>query len=393
VPAVWRVTLVVLAFHGAWIGLYLAAGHEPRDFIKIGLIFQSASNASDEIRVDPDYVPPRNRGLSQGTGYDGQFSYYMALDFRNAHHYMDYPAYRYTRVLYPAVAWGVALGEPDRIPEAMIAINWLAMGLATLSLAAWLRRRGLSPWLALIVGLYPGLLLGVQRDLTEPLAYALVAAGIYLFDYGGRWRIVWAGLIFGLAGLARQTTIVFPLCLLGASLVSTVRKRPQGEGLQAAVRLLAFAAFSLVPLLAYVAFLHRWLGAVGTGAGFESIPFRGLVGPDWALERQGASLVLVVVPALILAAIVISVARAGRARPEFAYLLANVILFVALLGRLAYRDGYTSVARVTAGIPVAAVACLPWLKDLEGPRRWGLIVCFGLWFLMLPVIAVYGFGG
>ena len=65
------------------------------------------------------------------------------------------------------------------------------------------------------MGLSPGLLLGVQRDLTEPLAYALVAAGVFLFDYGGKRRLLWAGLTFGLAGLARQTTLVFPLCLVG----------------------------------------------------------------------------------------------------------------------------------------------------------------------------------
>jgi hypothetical protein len=393
VPVVWRVTLVVLAFHGAWIGLYLAAGHEPRDFIKIGW-FQAASDSSDVIKVDPSYVPPRNRGLTRDTGYDGQFSYYMALDFTNSPDYLDYPAYRYSRVLYPALARALALGDPTRVPAAMIAINWLALGIATLALAAWLRRRSLSPWLALIVGLYPGLLLGVQRDLTEPLAYALVAAGIYFFDYGGRYRLLWAGLAFGLAGLARQTTIVFPLCLLAAMLVSGDRSRPlRGRLVDNAPRAAVLAVLSLAPALGFAAFLYAWLGDIGTGAGLESVPFRGLFGPDWALERQGLALIAVVVPALAVSGVVVAALRAGFRRVEFVYLLANVLLFVVLLGRLAYRDGYTSVGRVTTGVVLAAVLCLPWLRSLGARANWALVASFGLWSAMLPVIAVYGFGG
>jgi hypothetical protein len=393
VPVALRVTLVVLAFHGAWIAAYLAAGHEARDFIKIGW-FQGSSDASDVIEVDPTYTPPRNRGLSQGTGYDGQFSYYMALDFRNSPEYLDFPAYRYGRILYPVLARGVALGDPDRVPAAMIAINWLALGGATLALAAWLRRRRLSPWLALLVGLYPGLLLGVQRDLTEPLAYALVAAAIYLSDYGGRYRLLWAGLVFGLAGLARQTTLVFPLCLLGALLLEGKSGRPLrirlAENWRPATR---FAVLSFAPAVGFAAFIYVWLGDFGTGAGLESVPFLGLFGPDWAAERQGAALALVAVPALVVSAVVLGALREGFRRVEFAYLLANVLLFVVFLGRLSYRDGYTSVARVTTGVVLGAVVCLPWLPPLTPRMRLALFACFGIWMSMLPVIAGYGFGG
>lgn len=51
----------------------------------------------------------------------------------------------------------------------------------------------------------------VQRDLTEPLAYGLVTAAPLILDLPVRWRYVAAGVVFGLAGLARQTTLVFPL--------------------------------------------------------------------------------------------------------------------------------------------------------------------------------------
>jgi hypothetical protein len=395
VRTIWTVTAVVLAFHAVWIGSYFAAGHEARDFIKIGIVYEGASHVSDVIKVDPDYVPPRNREAGQGNGYDGQFSYYMALDLTNAHHYMDYPAYRYSRLLYPVVARAAAFNNRTLLPYAMIVINWLALGGCTLAVAAWLRRRSYSPWLALIIGLYPGLLVGVQRDLTEPLAYALAAAGVYLFDYGGRRRLLWAGLAFALAGLARQTTLVFPLCLAGALLLSRNRDEPIGGRLRTnLVPASGFGGLSILPYLAYTAFLYFWLDSLPKGTFLESVPFEGLAASrDWELKRQGVVIVSVVAPALILAGTAIAAFLAGVRRIELAFLLTNVLLFVVLLHRLSYGDGYTSAGRITTGVVLAGVFCIPWLGDRGGSARHALQASVLLWLSMLPVIFIYGFGG
>src|SRR5439155_7223647 len=137
----------------------------------------------------------------------------------------------------------------------------------------WLKRRSCSPWYALAVALYPGLLVGLQRDLTEPLAYALVAAAIYLFDFGGRPRHVWAGAAFGLAGLARQTTLVFPLCLLAFMLVSGDRGRTLRQRIHESLgRSSVFAALSLLPFVVYVAILYVWLGSIAKGTLLERVP-------------------------------------------------------------------------------------------------------------------------
>jgi hypothetical protein len=392
---VWAATAVVLAFHAVWIGSYLAAGHQARDFIKIGIFYEGLSHASKVIKVDPNYVPPRNREAGQGNGYDGQFSYYMALDFTRARYYMDFPAYRYSRLLYPVVARAASLGDRNRVPGAMIAINWLALGGCTFALAAWLRRRSCSPWLALPVGLYPGLLIGIERDLTEPLAYALVAVGVYLFDYGGRRRLLWAAAAFGLAGLARQTTLVFPLCFLAAILLSGDRHAALGERLRSNfARASAFGAVSILPFVAYTGALYVWLGSVAKGALLEWVPFEGLVASrDWEIKRQGVVLLTVVAPSLILVLIALVALHAGVRRVEFAFLLTNVLLFVVLLPRLPYGDGYTSVGRVSTGVVLAAVFCIPWLRNLGQVMRRALVASFALWLSMLPVIFVYGFGG
>jgi len=265
----------------------------------------------------------------------------------------------------------------------MVLVNWLALGLATFCVAVWLRRRGTSPWLALLVGLYPGFLLGVQRDLTEPLAYALAAAGIIAFDRPGPGALALSSVLFGLSGLARQTTIVFPLCLV---LVLVLRRQR--------LRAAAFGAVSIMPIVAYTAFLDVWLGSIGGGSSFEWLPFEGLVtSREWQAQRQGVVIVAVLVPALLATAAALVLLRRGLRRVELGYLLVNTLLFVVFLSSAPYGDGYTSVGRVSVGVVLAAVFCAPLLRA-AGPRvRLAGLAAGVLWMSMLPVITVYGFGG
>jgi hypothetical protein len=94
------------------------------------------------------------------------------------------------------------LWEVNRIPYTLILINWLAIAGGAFLIAAWLVRHGVSAWLSLIYAFYPGPIIGLQWDLTEPLSYALVALGIYLFSREGRLRYVFSGLAFAPARVA-----------------------------------------------------------------------------------------------------------------------------------------------------------------------------------------------
>src|ERR1700737_164311 len=136
----WSVAAVVLVAYAFWLGGFFAAGHDPRDMIYIGRHFITQSQASQVIRLDPSYP-----NVSE-IGYEGQFFYYLALDPVNARYYMDFSTYRYTRILYPMVARVLALGRPDLIPWTLWLINWLAIAGGALAVAAWLKRRGFSPW-------------------------------------------------------------------------------------------------------------------------------------------------------------------------------------------------------------------------------------------------------
>src|SRR5689334_13453201 len=115
----WVVAGCVLMVYAIWIAAYLLGGHDIRDFINVGTRFLGQSNVSPVIRVDPTY---RYRS-PDGVGYDGQFAYYLALDPPNAHSYMDFPAYRYTRILYPVLARALAFGQPAFISYTRLRIN------------------------------------------------------------------------------------------------------------------------------------------------------------------------------------------------------------------------------------------------------------------------------
>ena len=87
----------------------------------------------------------------------------------------------------------LALGRPELVPFALIAVNLIMIGIGTAALAALLRRRGFSPWYAAVYAFYPGVLITLQRDTTEIMAYGLVAVAIYLFD--ARRRLFWSAIV------------------------------------------------------------------------------------------------------------------------------------------------------------------------------------------------------
>lgn len=384
------IALLVLALHGLWIAAYFAAGHEARDFVKVSPGNVTRSQKSRAIRLDPAYAYPGIDPRAGAFGNDGQFAYFMALDFRNAHHYMDNGPYRYQRVLYPVAATALSAGQAGAIPYALILINWLSVGAGTFALAVFLRRRGARPAWALVYGLYPGLLLGVQRDLSEPLAYALVAAGLALWGEG-TGRRYGAAAVFALAALARQTTVVFPLCFAASLLL-------EGDGpLLARARHRAgsaslFALVSVGPYVAYTAVVSSWLGSPGS-PGFALVPFAGLFqSGSWALARQPPEIAFVALPALL----ALALACGGlRARGSLAWVARgcvalNVLLYVVFVNYRVY-GAYTSLGRNATGIVLAGVMCVPLLR-LERPWvRRASAATVALWLVMLPVIAVYGF--
>jgi hypothetical protein len=200
----WAVAGAVFLVYGLWLAAMFSKGYDARDSIVLGKNYVQMSHASSAIKVDPHFSYPVG-----GSGYDGQFFYFIAVDPINARYYMDSPSYRYTKILYPVVARVLALGQVGLVPYTLILTNWLAIAGAAGLLGAWLRRKGLSPWFAVVYALCPGIWVSFERDLTEPLSYALVVLAVYLYDSRSRYRFATSGLAFALAILARDKAAIF----------------------------------------------------------------------------------------------------------------------------------------------------------------------------------------
>jgi hypothetical protein len=397
------VAALVLLIYGAWVAAYLLHGGEALDFTATSLHFLLKSHASPVIRFDPTYhgyIP------ADKLGYDGQFAYFLALDPINARYYIDVPAYRYGRILYPMVARLLALGQPGLVPYTLILVNLLALAGGTLVVATWLRRKRLSPWLALLFGVYPGLFIAFQRDLNEPLAYALAALGVYLFDFGGRRRLLWAGLAFGLAALAREATLVFPF-VYGVALLlrATSFPPPVGQPFVSVragfawlwARLAAnwrsatlFGALAAGPILLYKVFLFVWLGSgVPQSVLPELIPFQGLFA-HWPFDgEQVLILEGIVAPGLLALAVAVWALRRSARSVALWALLGNVVVFVILLNQSSYS--MMAAGRVTAGVPLATLFCLPAIDALTKRTRTWLVACGLLWMSLLPWWLVFPF--
>lgn len=205
-------------------------------------------------------------------GYDGQFSYYIALDPQPSAvaSRLDVPAYRYQRILLPLAARVLALGRPQFIPWALILISILIHAAATYGLGRLLVQRGLSAWYALTYGLWVGLLAGVGRGLLEPLAYGLV---VFAYLAWRRQRWIAAGLLMAAALLAKETTLLFALAMALAALRAGWR----------AAKTRWSAGLPLLVIALWQAWLWRTFGQPGLGtggagaSGFEVVPYLGLL--------------------------------------------------------------------------------------------------------------------
>ena len=162
----------------------------------------------------PALISPRTIIIPQSRGYDGQFFFYAAHDplIRNeAWRFMDVPAYRYQRILYPWLAALLALGHPGCIPYTLVLVNLGLILMGSFFLARLLQREGMSPWYAGIYGLFSGFILCLLRDLSGPVAMGFLAGGLYYF-YTRRFYL--GGAFLAAALLAREVVMVVPVVFL-----------------------------------------------------------------------------------------------------------------------------------------------------------------------------------
>jgi len=147
-------------------------------------------------------------------GYDGQFYYYMAHDpfiLGHSYNHIDFPAYRYQRIIYPLASWFLSFGQPKLIPYMMVAVNLLGILWGTYLVILILKHYGRSPWYSLFYASCWGLLLCLLRSLPEPLAITFVVMAVFFYIKG---RTVWQTLTLILAALTQETTLLVSMAFL-----------------------------------------------------------------------------------------------------------------------------------------------------------------------------------
>lgn len=283
----WMVVLVVAAAYLT--GVALQAGGDPFAFVRIG------------TRFDP--------GIPDGSmGYDGQFSYQIAVSPIESVARLDVPAYRLQRILYPLLARILALGLRDLVPWTLLAVNLVALGVGTAATESILVSGGQSRWFALAYSLNAGMLMSARLDLAEPTAFMFVQLGALAFARG---RPQASALAFCFASLAKEVTLLIALGYLVAMFLAA------GPG-----KSLKWAMVAFLPFVAWQGVLALWLGSVGIASGgalstpFEIVPLRAwwsLAGYDLATFL---TLSVFVVPVILVPAVagmlVSSVALARR---------------------------------------------------------------------------------
>jgi hypothetical protein len=279
----WTAVACAAVLIAVFLALRLAVVGGPETFVVAGDQYVKASDAPAELVV------------GKGSGYDGQFVYRMVLDpFPDTQTgdgiTFDSPAYRAQRVVTPALAWLVDHATPAGPALSLLVVNVLALLAGAYFAGRLVRRLGGHAALGALLVLSFATVIPLARDLTEPVAWAATLAGVELWLAGRR---PWAAVLFTVAVLARETSLLVPAGLGLWAVIEWLRSRDR-RGVLATTWL-------LVPLtveIGWQLYLRNVWGELPIRTGKENVgtPFVGVLRtltdvdgakahPVWEAER------------------------------------------------------------------------------------------------------------
>jgi hypothetical protein len=194
----WQALTVHYNYSGNWTALFGG-----------GTLFAAPPDALNSEHI---YRFPNSRG------YDGQIYHIMAHDpfmVRAFLRAIDSPQYRYRRILVPALAWAVALGQDRFVDHAFIAVIVFCIFLGVLWVAALARLCGRSTVWALGLFAVPAVVVSLDRMTVDGALIALIA-GVSYYAQKKNWAIVFLLCMF--AGLVRETGLLVPIGVAAWSL-------------------------------------------------------------------------------------------------------------------------------------------------------------------------------
>lgn len=288
-------------------------------------------------------------------GYDGQFNYYIAQNPSTASERLDVPAYRFQRILLPALGWVLSFNQANLIPWVFLVINLIALATGTALLENLLVQKGVSRWYALTYGLTLGVLGSVRLSLSEPLAYGLALGGLTL-TYQQRWG--WAAILFALAALAKETTLFF----VGGLVLYLLFNREWKNALM-------FGLVSMLPFAIWQLVLYTQLGSFGIGAGgakatpFEVVPFGGVIRIFTDTPAEARARVVLVLGAILVPFVLVptlwalwrswTAFREGNRSIEFFLLVVNAVIML-FVPFSTYRE-FLGILRFILGLQIAVL--------------------------------------
>lgn len=385
------VAATVFVVYAVWISVVLALHHSPYAFVSPGRHYlQLARHRGITLPA----LPPHYGSTASNPslyGYDGQFTYYIAIHPASAKYLLDVPWYRYQRILEPLLIKVLAFGTATLVPWLMLAVSWMAVVAGTWAMASWLASRGRAPGWSLLYGFWPGLTVTVRHDLTDGIAYGLVAVALLTLDSPRRSRPLLAAALTGLAVFARQEVAIYAV-MMALGIGAGVLPRRECVGARSPRHRLAlalkFGAVATVPFCVYLLFLSHWLG--GTPSPISSPQSK-------PAPEMIASILMLLLPAM--AAVVAFVPRSVlRWRSSHVWAWSTYSLHVlALTGFMVigqvgvyYSWSYSTVYRYYIPVALGALLCYGCMKGLSRPRSIVLIFSFCLSMVAFPILLATG---
>lgn len=300
------------------------------------------------------------------SGFDGQYYYAIAQDPWGRHDdFLDVPAQRHSRILFPAVAWAMTGGDAHLLLWALPVINWAAIVGITWMGIRLATHYGRSPWWGSVVPVAINAFAPALRDLTDPLSmFAVCGLLTAWFLRRGVWSFVLWGL---LAALSREQNLLIIALVLFESIASRRFK------------IVAVLLISIGVWFGWLIVLRQMYGTWPDNSGNIAVPFAGI----WhRLNHMTGSLhsysspVHILGMATLVSQILLSVGLLGVRAEGITRLVALTGAGLAIMGGVPIYMNVESYNRVFWWMPLGV-----WIWCMQTGRFWPLLVLSlnGVW--------------
>ncbi|MDI6784602.1 MAG: hypothetical protein QME64_10985, partial [bacterium] len=176
-------------------------------------IYPYQNNLSSLVKLDandPNYradlIPPGTI-VFQGSGYDGQYNFYIVKDLFFQGTFND--PFRYQRIFYPVLVKLISFGSDNLLFISFILVNLISIFLGIVYLQKIVGKSRFNH-LLILYGLNLGFILGTLYDLGTPLAISLMVIALYYLQKEKVWV---SSIFFALSLLTMENAmlVIVPL--------------------------------------------------------------------------------------------------------------------------------------------------------------------------------------